>query len=308
MMSASMVRQMMKLKKSIDYFYVRERHLKKIIIFLPLLINSTSMIAAEKNIILESPVIKMADGTFINADKVEFIRKFCRTLISFLKGEQQANNQRKGKYHFCGKWHSVESLARIEQELATALSQETDLKKRTAIENNLAALEEVLIHVKADFIVQSTEFIESGRGAKGITVILIQEDCQKRNRPDSLLLEWAKTKEGQEATMFEYQINSFNDYSHFLTDLINFLLDLVHSCPKAESQFKERVEKWSTVKTMLPMILKKAHIKSDDINEIEFLKYLKERYLDSIALHEITPQVITPLLKEYIKHSYTHHA
>ena len=70
------------------------------------------------------------------------------------------------------------------------------------------------------------EFIESGRGAKNIMVVLIQEDCQKRNRLDSLLLDWAKTKEGQESTMFEHQITSFGHYYYFLTDLVNFLLDL----------------------------------------------------------------------------------
>lgn len=301
-----MIKQIMKLKKINMLFYVRESQLKKVILCLPLLMNSTNMIATDKTIVLESSVIKVADGTFINADRIEFIRKFCRTLISFLMGEQLPNNQRKGKYLFYGKWHNIETLARIEQELNISLKQEKDPKKLSHIEDQLATLGELLTHAKADFIVQSNEFIESGRGAKNITIILIQEDCQKRNRPDSLLLEWAKTKEGQEATMFEHQITSFGHYYHFLTDLINFLSDLVHSCPKAETQFKERVAKWSAVKTLLPTLLKKAHVKSDEINEIEFLKYLKERYLDSIALDEITLQVITPLLKEYIKHTHAH--
>jgi len=296
----------MKTKKINVLFYVRESQLKKIILFLPLLINGISTVATEKNIVLESSVIKVADGTFINADRIEFIRKFCRTLIGFLLGEQLPNNQRKGKYLFYGKWHNIETLARVEQELTTTLKQENDPKKTILIENQLATLGELLTHAKADFIVQSNEFIESGRGAKNITTVLIQEDCQKRNRPDSLLLEWAKTKEGQEATMFEHQIVSFGHYYHFLTDLVNFLLDLVHSCPKAEAQFKERVTKWSAVKTLFPTILKKAHIRQDEVNEIEFLKYLKERYLDSIALDEITSQVITPLLREYIKHTDAH--
>jgi hypothetical protein len=139
-------------------------------------------------------------------------------------------------------------------------------------------------------------------------IVLIQEDCQKRNRPESLLLEWAKTKEGQESTMFERQINSFGDYYHFLADLVNFLLDLTHSCHKAHTQFKDRVIKWSAVKEILPIVLKKAHVKSEQINEIEFLKYLKERYLDRITVDEITPQIIVPLLVEYIKHTHNNYA
>jgi len=248
-----------------------------------------------EEIILTSPVIVIADGSFINADKIEFIRKFRRKLLEFILGELLPNNQRKGKYNLFGKLHSIESLARIECEVNKGVT-----KKELETQS---ALTELLTHAKADFIVQSNEFIESGRGAKNIMIVLIQEYCQKRNRLDSLLLEWAKTKEGQESTMFERQVKSFNDYYHFLTDLVNFLLDLIHSCPKAEGQFKDRVAKWSAVKAILPLVFKKAHVKGDYVNEIEFLKYLKERYLDSILINEITPQVIAPLLTEYIKHT-----
>jgi hypothetical protein len=254
---------------------------------------------AVENITLEASVIKLADGTLINADKIEFIRKFRRTLLSFLIGDQLTDGQRKGKYLFGGKWHSIESLARIEQELVGSNRKE-DAEK-------LLALEELLTHAKADFIVQSAEFIESGRGAKNIMVVLIQEYCQKRNHLDSPLLEWARTKEGQESTMFERHITNFNLYCYFLTDLVTFLADLTHSCPKAELQFKDRVAKWSAVKSILPTVFKKAHVKSEHVNEIEFLKHLKERYLDGIALQEITPQVIAPLLIEYIKHTNNLH-
>ena len=252
----------------------------------------------EKTITLESSVIKIADGTFINADKIEFIRKYIRTLLGFLLGDQLPDHQRQGKYVFGGKQHSVQSLASIEQEI----NNEKEQKRKEM----LLQLKEVLGRAKKDFLMQSAEFIESGRGAKNIMVILIQEECQKRNSVDSLLLEWAQTPEGQESGMFERHIISFNDYYHFLTDLVNFLLDLVHSCPRAEMQFKDRVAKWGVIKNLLPAILKRAHVKSDQINEIEFLKYLKERYFDSLVMDEITPQVIVPLLLEYIKHTNKH--
>jgi hypothetical protein len=266
--------------------------LKKIIFFLPFVIGSFAF--GENKVILESTVIKIADGSLINADKIEFISKFRRKLLAFILGDLLPNNQRKGKYCLNGICHTVESLARIEEEIKGS-SDKKDIATQFA-------LQELLTHAKADFIVQASEFIESGRGAKNIMIVLIQEDCQKRNRLDSLLLEWAKTKEGQESTMFERQITSFGDYYHFLADLVNFLLDLTHSCPKAHGQFKDRVAKWSAVKEILPIVLKKAHVKNEQLNEIEFLKYLKERYLDHIALDEITPQTIIPLLAEYIKH------
>jgi len=261
------------------------------------------LIVCEHRIVLESAVIKVADGSLINADKIEFILKFRRRLFALIVGEQMPNNQRKGKYFFKGAYHSIESLARVEEEIKDLLKNKKDQTEKHVLQELLFALQELLTQAKADFIVQSAEFIESGRGTKNIMTILIQEDCAKRNRQNSQLLEWAKTKEGQESTMFERQITSFGLYYRFLTDLVNFLSDLTHSCPKAELQFKDRVAKWSAVKEILPAVLKKAHVKSDHINENDFLKYLKERYLDHISLNEITPQVIVPLLAEYIRHT-----
>src|SRR5258708_29708375 len=86
--------------------FARESQLKKIIFFLPLIMSS--LIFCENRITLESAVIKIADGSIINADKIEFIRKFCRTLIGLIRGEQLPNNQRKGKYFFGGTFHSIE--------------------------------------------------------------------------------------------------------------------------------------------------------------------------------------------------------
>src|SRR5438128_2961124 len=144
-----MVKQIMKIKKINILFYIRESELKKTILFLSLLmpgaiVNTT----ADKRITLESSVIKVADGTFINADRIEFIRKFCRTLLTFLLGDQLPNNQRKGKYLFYGKWHNIETLARVEQELTMSHKQEKDPKKISLIEDQLATLGELLTHAK----------------------------------------------------------------------------------------------------------------------------------------------------------------
>ena len=278
--------------------FIGESFLKKILFLLPLMMATGITFYAEiTTVTLESSVIKVADGVFINANEIEFMRKFRRKILEDLFGEL-LGHQRRGKYVLHGKHCSIEMLARIEKEVAGSKNPK-DLKI-------MAELQELLVHAKADFIVNSAEFIENGRAAKNIMVVLIQEDCQKRYRADSLLLEWAKTKEGQESTMFSKQVTTFNLYYQFLTDLANFLLDLTHSCPKAEAQFKARVAKWGAVRAILPAILKKAHVKEEQINEIEFLKYLKERYIDSLNMNDIVPEIIVPLLKEYIKHTNTH--
>ena len=241
----------------------------------------------------------MVDGTTINADIIESLRGFRRKLLDLLLGESITHNQRKGKYCFNAIYHSIESLAQCEKEL-NAIIKKTSGELLLELE-----LQEILTLAKADFIVLSNKFIESGRGSKNIMTILIEEDCRKRNRLNSHLLEWAKTKDGQESTMFEKRITNFVDYYNFLTDLSNFLLDLIHSCPKAELQFKERVEKWGMIKKLFPIICKKARVKQESFNEVEFLKYIKERYLDSISPQEIVPEAIVPLLTEYMKHILT---
>lgn len=264
--------------------------MKKLLLCLPLIVGSTiiNTTPSEHIIKLESPVIKVADGSFINADKIEFMRKVRRILLSIILGEQLPNGQRTGD--------GIQHLAYLEHEL----DQELDVKERMAKKEQMRKM---LIEEKERFSILLGEFIESGRGAKKILIELIQEDCAKRNRSDSFLLDWAKTKEGLEPAAFDNHIQSFNDYYHFCTDLANFLLDMIHSCPKAEKQFRDRVTKWNAVKHILPLVIKKAHIKAEALDEIKFLKYLKERYLDKIMLEEITPQVILPLLMEYIKHT-----
>jgi hypothetical protein len=262
--------------------------MKKKQFFLPIILCTILIYARNYDVVLESPLLKVADGSLIGADYIEFMRRFRRTLLELMLGQAMSNGERKGG--------GVRDQAQKEQELKAAhLTQ--------AISQQLTELDEQLTQAKAFFILSSQEFIQSGKGAKSILVILIQEFCQKRNRNNSLLLEWAKTKEGHEATMFEQRITSFTEYYDFCTDLANFLLDLIHSCPKAEMQFKERIEKWSIIKQMLPVVVKKAHIKVEAFNEIEFIKYLKERYLDKIAIDEIAPQMLVPLLTEYIKHT-----
>lgn len=270
-------------------------------LLLPLIICLQAHTLLPNIITLESEIIKMADGSFIDANRIEFIRKFRRKLITLLLGQELPNGKRLGQYKLDGKIHTICSLTHMEQNLATIQDRKELLRVKQA-------LGELLTQAKADFIVMSKEFMDSGRGSKNIVIKLIEEECQKRNRPNSILLEWAKTKEGQESTMFEQRVTSFVLYCSLCTDLVNFLFDLLHSCPKAEAQFRERVAKWSAVKNILHTVLKKAHIKPDHINETEFLRYLKERYLDHITIDEIDPHVILPLLTEFIKHQTTEHA
>ena len=245
-----------------------------------------------QTIILNSDVIKIADGTFIDANTIEFMRKFRRKILDIVLGETSTDGKRIGQYTFKEKGHGIQYLALHEQQL---------LRKSNKNKKKLKQLQLLLVTAKIDFVIISEEFMDSARGAKGILVMLIQEDCQKRKHPNSLLLEWAQTSEGQETAMFNKRITNFIRYYSICSDLLNFLSDLIASCPKAEKQFKERVAKWSKVKVMLPGIIKQLDIPHDTIYENKFLRHLKENHLDSFTIQNITSNTIQKLLIEYIK-------
>ena len=247
-----------------------------IFLYLCLLTGIIGQIIPSNRITLESDIINIADGTFINADTIEFMRKFRRKVLCLLIGDPTPNG-RIGRYIFDKKRYNIQSLAHLEQKL----SKENNSKK-------IKGLQAILIQAQNDFINASSEFMDHARGAKSILIVLIKEYCYKRQRPNSLLLEWAQTTEGQEAKMFKKQIINFRCYYSLCGDLLNFLADLVHSCPKAETAFAMRVAKWKKVKKILPKLIKHTKITKHSFNETAFLKHLKEKYLDKISMEMIT--------------------
>ncbi len=265
--------------------------MNKITLFLPalLLTGVIQQTIASNEIILESDVIKLVDGSFINADTIEFMRKFRRKILALLFGDPVSHNKRIGRYTLHGKKCSVRDLARLEQTVSS--------KKEKKLLKKLLA---ILMLAKEDFIAISEEFLESSRGAKSILMVLIEEDCLKRGHPNSLLLEWAQTKEGQETIMFKKRITNFIRYYSLCSDLLNFLADLIHSCPKAEAQFEARVAKWKKVKTLLPQLIAKMP-KNITFAETVFLKHLKNNYLDKLELEKLTSKKIQELLVAFIK-------
>ena len=100
----------------------------------------------------------------------------------------------------------------------------------------------------------SLEFKELARTSKPIMAILIEESCQKRARAnDSLIMVWAHSKEN-EYTLFDRHVKTIKDFDVFMIDLYNFLGDLVHSCPIGQRQFKDRLEKFSKIRKLLPTL------------------------------------------------------
>ena len=110
-------------------------------------------------------------------------------------------------------------------------------------EKRKAALNVLLKTMKLDFNRIVTPFLGQARGAKEPMFLLISESCTKRNRPKSLLLDWAHSS-GDEMVSFDKSVTNFALFESFCGDLVDFLGDLVHSCPKARAQFEQLKEEY----------------------------------------------------------------
>jgi hypothetical protein len=234
---------------------------------------------AQPPITLESKVLALVDGSFINADRIEEIRRFQFKLKNLLMGDRQADGSLVGHYTYKKKNYSVQTLQELEK----------------AGENS-PELHSLLETAKTDFMKLSDEFSESGRGSKSFTLVLIEESCQKRDRADSILLTWAHTTPENENTVFKKEVTSFEKLETFLIDLFNFLTDLSNSCPKAQALFHDRVEKFKAIKILMPEALKKI---KEPVDQTAFFAHLKVKHLDKLSLADITPQTVSKLVNAF---------
>lgn len=239
------------------------------------------LLKAQPPIILESKVLALVDGSFINADRIEEIRRFQFKIKNLLMGDRQSDGSLTGHYIYKKKAHSIQTLQ--------------ELEKTGESSPELTAL---LESAKTDFMKVSDEFSESGRGSKPFTLVLIEESCQKRGRADSILLTWAHTTPENENSVFKKEVTSFEKLETFLIDLFNFLTDLSNSCPKAQALFHDRVEKFKTIKLLLPDALKKI---KEPVDQTAFFAHLKIKHLDKLSLEQITPQMVFTLLTGFTK-------
>lgn len=96
---------------------------------------------------------------------------------------------------------------------------------------------------KKYFVNNNKDLLKKIEPAKKLIINLVQEFCERRNRPNSLILIWTKASAGTESKVFNQEIKNFDDFNSFLQDLDLFLRDLVNSCPKAREQYKQWYKK-----------------------------------------------------------------
>ena len=211
-----------------------------------MLVSCSAVIHAQESpmiINLCPDIIDMIDGKSygIHGELVGAVYKIARDVQAMQLGRRTPQG-RVGTYTFEGQPHSIKSLAIIEKEVNTALKT-AKANDRASLEKRKVSLNALLKTMKQDFNKAVEPFLGQARGAKEPMFLLISESCTKRNRPKSLLLNWAHSSD-DEMVAFDKSVTSFALFEDFCGDLVDFLGDLVHSCPKARAQFERLKEEY----------------------------------------------------------------
>lgn len=192
---------------------------------------------------LTHPILKRIDGKIgLVGARIKDMLQIRRDLNNRLDGHKARNSQaHMGHYSMSGNSYTLRELATREKELhekreAAKLSNNEMLVKE--IDQELEQMKNLLESVKDDLFEIAEPFLGPASDMKPFAIPLIEESCEKRGNPKSLLLYWKDIPRGQEVALFKEKIQSFQVLLIFCTDLADYLIDMVESSPKAFAQFK----------------------------------------------------------------------
>ena len=177
----------------------------------------------DNDVILESAILRTADGHFITYDDVGILLQLREYLRTILFGTKDKSGILTGPYTFDGIPHCLRTLTLLEKKL------------------DVTARDAWLIQVRDAFKERTKDTKKRAEGTKTQQYMYIKESCRLHNRPNSILLLWAQAPEGQEDDAIDTYVSNFYDMAKFVIDLMNFLDDMVSSCPKAKKQFLDRI-------------------------------------------------------------------
>lgn len=214
---------------------------------------------ADQHILLRSPIVEFVDGKSIGIDAtvIRLMLQVRGEIKKILFGKRASNGHFEGLFNYEGHMCSVRQLSTLETKYELDFKQkEAEYVKNlphdtikleelrsgyTKLKHKMSAVFEL---AKKEFKGKITPFAKNARGAKHQMLMLIEESCIKRNRNTCLLLKWADVDEQNEMHFFDEKVLSFKDLDQFCIDLANFLGDLMHSCPKAMSQYEQAKKVW----------------------------------------------------------------
>lgn len=206
-----------------------------------MLLNPLIIYAKSDTFILESPILEAIDGVpfCIDGYAIKDMKRMCRIIKLLQFGSRNTKTGiTTGRYHFEGKTYGLDELAQIEQDI----QEQCRIKSTPELEKKIKVLQEILVQAKKDFGRIVEPFLETIQGTKAFITVLITQSCQKRNRMDSYLFDWAKCK-GNERESFEENVQTITFLNVFFTDLRGFFRDFKASCPLGCRKYKELIAK-----------------------------------------------------------------
>lgn len=219
--------------------------------FFSLSIIFSSIIVAEfKPVALDAKILKSLDGVnrIIDGNAVKIEYQVLNDIATIQFGKiDKVTKKRTGIISYNGELKSLKQLVIEETKLEQELKKEHISIKEAYHNPQLlsAALQEkvhqlyIAFHQAKDIFKEATfQFLDSIQHFKNPVLALMQDCCEKRDKPHSLILKWAEAA-GDEEIVFHKYMATATEFDSFLTDLTLFLRDLIHNCPKAKKQFEE---------------------------------------------------------------------
>lgn len=219
--------------------------MKKALFLALLSLGLTTQIRTDyEPIYLNSTILSLVDGKFINAQE---IFRYAKNLLMLRTGGKSVKmaedlakaynfnlphplaeyNKRPGRIgliFYKNEYLTIEELAKLE----VAGDDPVELKK---------ALELALTY----FDRLSEDYVTQIQVAKDYMVKLIDQWSVLRNTPETLMLNWSKLNCSERESMHT-SLTSFKVLNTFLGELLLFLADLMHNCPKSLKKYRDSLK------------------------------------------------------------------
>lgn len=213
---------------------------KLVTICLTTLCTSSLLLGVIKKTPLTDPILREIDGLpgLVDKTKIEstlwLIKEIKNIHNGFIKLSAQGipDPSRASKIHyltFRNERQTIKTLIELEKHIANFSAAEKE------------EFDILFKMVKEYFGKINAILLADAQGAQEFMIKLINEFCRKRDRLDSLLLNWKKGS--SETEMYNASVSSFRIFHILSNDLMNFLADFVMSCPKALKDYHESLKK-----------------------------------------------------------------
>lgn len=206
--------------------------------------TSNNLRAEYDPVYLNSTLLSLVDGKFINAGEIfryakniillriggkslataEALVKAYDFETPFSLKEGNKNPAKIGLVPYKNVYYTVEDLEKIEAEGGD----HDELQKSLAI-------------ARQHFDKLSADYVSQIQIAKEYMVKLIDQWSMLRNEPDTLLLNWGKLDCTERESMHA-SLTSFKILNTFFGHLLLFLADLMHNCPKSLKKYQESLK------------------------------------------------------------------